>query len=58
MTMREFYLEYEQRRPAQPGDYANGMTLGDIESIKAEGQALMERMERRKAAQNVATDQN
>lgn len=40
MTMAEFIIEFETRRPHAPTDYANGMTEGDIESIKAGSAAL------------------
>ncbi len=36
MTMAEFILEFETRRPHAPTDYAGGLTEGDLEAIKEE----------------------
>jgi len=55
MTISEFFAEYEIRRPAQKGDYAGGMTVGDIEQIKAEAAKSRTMKARAKARQDVAT---
>ena len=49
MTICEFFLEYEHRRPAQPGDYAGSLTRGALDEIRADMQA------QKKARMNVIT---
>lgn len=40
MTVSEILHEYEWRRPSQKGDYAGGMTVGEIEGIKEQSAKL------------------
>ena len=47
MTVSEFLFLFEIKRPTMEGDYAGGMTEGDIADIKAASKALKERLERK-----------
>lgn len=47
MTVSEILTEYEMRRPANSGDYAGGMTEGDLRSIRSEAAELKAKMESR-----------
>ena len=34
MTLSEWLLEYEHRRPKQDGDYAGGLTQGEVDRLR------------------------
>jgi len=44
LTISEILYEYESRRPNMKGDYAGGMTEGELESIREESAALREHL--------------
>lgn len=55
MTFVEFFAEYEARRPAQKGDYAGGMTRGDIDKIRADAAKHRRELAKIRAKQNVTS---
>lgn len=44
MTIAEIAVYFEAKRGSQKGDYAGGMTEGDLEEISAEAQALRQKI--------------
>lgn len=54
MSMYEFILEFETRRPHAKTDYAGGMTEGDIEAIKAEAAKARAKREAKKNGSEAA----
>ena len=53
MTVSEIVCIWEAKRPAMKGDYAGGMTEGDIEQIRADAAAHREELARIRAQKNV-----